>query len=86
MNDAFNNTGTITVYIQNVIRKPEGKRPLRKPGRRWEDNIQMKMKRTGRSTADWVHLDEDRHQWRELMKTVMNFGFHKRWGISWLPE
>ena len=50
--------------------KPEGKRLLGRPRRRWEDNIKMEV---GRGCGDWMELAQDRDRWRALVRTVMNF-------------
>jgi hypothetical protein len=47
------------------VGKPEGKRPLGRPRRRWVNNIKMDLR-------DWIDLAQDRDQWRALVKTVMN--------------
>jgi hypothetical protein len=52
--------------------KPEGKRPLRRPRDRWEDNITMDLKEIGWGDMDWIDLAQDRDQWRALVDTVMN--------------
>jgi hypothetical protein len=52
-----------------LVGKPEGKRPLGRPRRRWVDNIRMEI---GWDGADWVDLAQDRDQWRALVNTVMN--------------
>ena len=57
-----------------LVGKPEGKRPLRRPGRRWEDNIKMDLQEVGRSCGDWIELAQGRDRWRALVSTVMNFG------------
>ena len=54
--------------------KPEGKRPLGRPRRRWEDNIKMDLEEVGKVYGDWMELAKDRDRWRALMSTVMNFG------------
>jgi hypothetical protein len=55
--------------------KPEGKRPLGRPKRKWEDNIRKEMDWEG---VNWVHLVQDRDQWRAHLNTVMNArGFRK---------
>ena len=60
--------------VQNVlVGKPEGKRPLGRPRRRWEDNIKMDLQEVGRSCGDWLELAQDRDMWRALVSTVMNF-------------
>jgi len=43
-----------------LAREPEGKRPLRRPGRRWEDNIIMKLTEIGSEVVGWIHLPQDR--------------------------
>jgi hypothetical protein len=62
--------------MRNVYRilvgKPEGKRPLGTPRRRWVDNIKMDLRETGWNHLDWIELAQDRDQWRALVKTVMN--------------
>jgi hypothetical protein len=45
-----------------LVRKPEGKRPLRKPRRRWEDNIKMSHREIYLEGVDWIHLVQDRDQ------------------------
>ena len=55
-----------------LVGKPEGKRPLGRPRRRWEDNIKMDLQEGGRG-RDWMELAQDRDRWRALVNTVMNF-------------
>ena len=55
-----------------IVGKPEGKRPLGRPRRRWEDNIMMELHEVGRGGA-WMELAQDRGRWRALVNTVMNF-------------
>ena len=57
-----------------LVWKPEGKRLLGRPRRRWEDNIKMDLQEVGRGCEDWMKLAHDRDRWRELVSTVMNFG------------
>jgi hypothetical protein len=52
--------------------RPEGKRPLGRPTRRWEDNIKMHLSETGIEGKDWIELAQDRFQWRACVNTVMN--------------
>jgi hypothetical protein len=52
--------------------KPEGRRPLGRPRRRWVDNIKMDIREIGWSGMDWIHLAQDKDQWRALVNTVMN--------------
>jgi hypothetical protein len=55
-----------------LMRKPEGKRPLGRPRRRWKDNIRMDLREIGWGGMDWVDLAQDRDQRRALENTVMN--------------
>ena len=52
--------------------KPEGRRPLGRPRRRWEDNIKMNLEEVGCLGMEWIELAQDRHRWRALMNTAMN--------------
>jgi hypothetical protein len=54
--------------------KPEGRRPLGRPRRRWVDNIKMNLRETGWDGMDWIDLAQDKDRWRALVKTVMNLG------------
>ena len=55
-----------------LVGKPEGKRPLGRPRRRWEDNIKLDLQELGRGDGDWMELAQDRKRWRALVSTVMN--------------
>jgi hypothetical protein len=55
-----------------LVGRPEGRRPLGRPRRRWEDNIKMDLRKTGFGDVDWTHLAQDRDRWRALVNTVMN--------------
>jgi hypothetical protein len=55
-----------------LVGKPEGKRPLGRPRRRWVDNIKMEVREIGMAGMDWIELAQDRDQWRALVNTVMN--------------
>jgi len=55
-----------------LVRKPEGKRPLGRPRRRWEDNIKMDLLEVGSGVMDWIELAQDRGRWRILVNAVMN--------------
>jgi len=55
-----------------LVVKPEGKKPLRRPRRRWEGNIRMHLGEVGWEVVDWMHLAEDRGNWPAVMNTVMN--------------
>jgi hypothetical protein len=52
--------------------KPEGKRPLGRPRRRWEDNIKMDLQEVGCGGMDWIDLGLDRDRWLALVNAVMN--------------
>jgi hypothetical protein len=56
-----------------LVGKPEGKRPLGRPRRRWIDNIKMDLLLIGLSVVDWIGLAQDRYRWRALVNSVMNF-------------
>jgi hypothetical protein len=55
-----------------LVGRPEVKRPLGKPRRRWEDNIELNLRETGIDGADWIQLAQDRVQWRAFVNMVMN--------------
>jgi hypothetical protein len=61
---------------RNVYRvlmgNPEGKRPLGRPRRRWEDGIRMDLREIGWGSVDWIQLAQDMDRWRALVNTVMN--------------
>jgi hypothetical protein len=54
------------------VGKPEGKRPLERPRRRWVDNIRMDLKEIEWDGIDWINLAQGRDQWRALVRAVMN--------------
>ena len=56
-----------------LVEKTEGKRPLGRPRRRWEDNIKMDLQELGKGCGDWMELAQDRDRWWALVSTVMNF-------------
>ena len=55
-----------------LVGKPEGKRPLGRPRRRWEDNIKMDLREVGCHLGEWIDLAEDRDQWRAYVRAVMS--------------
>jgi hypothetical protein len=55
-----------------LVGKPEGKRPLGRPRRRWEDNIKMDVEEVGGGRGDWMELAQDWDRWRALVNTVKN--------------
>ena len=56
-----------------LVGKPEGRRPLRRHRRRWEDNIKTDLQEVGGSCGDWMELAQDRERWLALVRRVMNF-------------
>jgi len=54
-----------------LVGKPEGKRPLGRPMRRWKDNIKMDLQKVGCGDIDWIELVQDRDMWRALVNAVM---------------
>ena len=57
------------------VGKPEGKRPVRRPRRRWVDNIRMDLQEVECGHMNWVGLAQDRDRWRAFVSAVMNLGF-----------
>jgi hypothetical protein len=55
-----------------LVGKPEGRRPLGRPRRRWLDNIRMELVEVGWGNVDWIGLAQDRDRWRALVNAVMN--------------
>jgi hypothetical protein len=56
-----------------LVGKPEGKTPLERPRRRWEDNIKIDLQEVGVGYGDWMELAQDRDRCRALVNAVMNF-------------
>jgi hypothetical protein len=56
-----------------LVGKPEGKGPLGRPKRKWEDNSKMDIQEVGCGVMDWVELALDRDRWRSLVNEVINF-------------
>ena len=65
-----------------LVGKPEGKRPLERPRRRWEDNIKMDLQEVEGGCGNWMELAQDRDGCRALVNMVMNLRFPKMRGIS----
>jgi hypothetical protein len=57
---------------RTLVGKLEGKRPLGRPRRRWEDNIRMDIREIGWGGMDWIDLAQDRDQWRALVNMIMS--------------
>ena len=55
-----------------LVGKPEGKRPLRRPRRKWEDYIRMDLREVGCDPGEWIDVVEDRNPWRAYVRAVMN--------------
>jgi hypothetical protein len=60
-----------------LVGRPEGKRPLGRPKRRWEDNIKMDLRDTSIDEANWIRLAQDSFQWQAFVSTVMKLRAHK---------
>jgi hypothetical protein len=58
-----------------LVGRPEGRRPLGRPRRRWEDNIKIVLREIGFGDVDWIYWAQDRDRWRALVNTVMNLRF-----------
>jgi hypothetical protein len=66
-----------------LVGKPEGKRPLGRPKRRWDDNFKMDLHEVGVGRGDWIESAQDRDRWRALVSTGKELsGSVKMWGIS----
>jgi hypothetical protein len=55
-----------------LVGKPEGRRPVGRPRRRWEDNIKMDLRLGGGGGVDWIDVAQDRDRWRAVVNTMMN--------------
>jgi hypothetical protein len=82
MNMAYSTNGENRNAYRILVRKPEGKRPLGRPRRKWVDNMEMDFRGIGWVSMDWIDLSQDRDQWRALVTTVMNLLVHKVLGNS----
>ena len=65
-----------------LVGKPEGKGPLVRPRRRWEDNIKIDLQKMGGGCGDCMELVQDKDRWRALVSTVRNLRVPKMRGIS----
>jgi hypothetical protein len=70
------------------VAKPEGKRSLGKPRSNWKNNIKINLREKGWGGMDWIHLAEDREEWRALVNTVMDLRVStKCWEIlEWMSN
>ena len=64
--------GEKRVVYRLLVGKPEGRRPLGRPRRRWVDNIRMDLQKVGCGYMDWIGLAQDRDRWRTIESAVMN--------------
>ena len=64
--------GEEMVAYRVLVGKPDGKRPLGRPRRRWVDNIRMDLQEVGCGYVGWIGLAQDRDRWRTLVSAVMN--------------
>jgi hypothetical protein len=69
-----------------LVGKSEGKRPLGRPSRRWEDGIRIDLREICWETTEWIQLAQDRGRWRALMNTVTNLWVlpQRIWLVGWL--
>jgi hypothetical protein len=58
-----------------LVGKPEGRRPLGRPRRRWENGVRMDLRKIGLEGVDWIRLAQDRDWWRAVVSAVITFGF-----------
>jgi hypothetical protein len=55
-----------------LVKRPEGRKPLGRPRRRWEDDIKMDLQEVGWGGMDWIDMAQDRDRWRAVVNAVMN--------------
>jgi hypothetical protein len=72
MGGAFSTNGEKRNAYRILVGKPEGKRPLGRPSRRWVDNIKMDLREIRWDCVDWIDMAQDWGQWRALVNTVLN--------------
>jgi len=72
MGGAYSMYGVRRDVYRVLVGKPEGKRPLGRPRRRWEENIKTDLQEVGCGGMDWIELAQDKDRWRALMNAVMN--------------
>jgi len=72
MGGAYSTNGERRGVNRVLVGKPERKRPLGRPRRRWEDNVKMDIKEVACGGMDWIELAHDRDRWRAVMNAVMN--------------
>jgi len=67
--------GEVRGVYRGLVGKSEGKRPLGRPKRRWEDNIKMDLLEVGCGRMDWMELAQDMDRWRALVNATINLPF-----------
>jgi hypothetical protein len=72
MSRAYSTNGEMSVAYRILVGKPEGKKLLARSRHSWVYNIRMDFREIGRGGMDWIHLAQDRDQWRALVNTVLN--------------
>jgi hypothetical protein len=65
-------TGEIGIAYSILVGKSKGKRPLGRLRRRWRNKVRMDLREIGWEGVDWMHMDQDRDQWRAVVNTAMN--------------
>jgi hypothetical protein len=69
------NIFNIRGFYRVLVGRPEGKTPLGRPRRRWQDNIKLDLREIGFDGTNWIRLAQDRVQWRAFVNTTMNLRF-----------
>jgi hypothetical protein len=64
--------GEVRGAYNTLVGSPDERRPLGRPRRRWEDNIEMDLREIGFGDVNWIHWAQDRDRWQALVNTVMN--------------
>jgi hypothetical protein len=78
MGRAYSTHGEKRNTYRILVGNPEGKPPLGRPRRNWEDDIKMDLREIGWDYMDWIDLAQDRDHWQVLVNTVMNLGVPKK--------
>jgi hypothetical protein len=71
-NAGFMNITSCGGAYMNLVGRPEGRRPLGRPRRRWEDNIKRDLQEVGWGGMDWIDIAQDRDRWWAIVNAVMN--------------
>jgi hypothetical protein len=82
MGRAYSTNGEKRNAYRILVGQPEGRRQPGRHRHRWEDNIKIGLRETGWGDMDWIHLSQNRNQWRAFVNTVMNLRFHEMLGNS----